>query len=70
MLAIGMFLRHLFIDNPLLNYYLLGLIKEVVNKILNSEAHQNKQNKNYSNNQLNEKNLKPRYEYLIHSNSL
>ena len=38
MLAIGMFLKHLFIDNPLLNYYLLGLIKEVVTKILNSEG--------------------------------
>lgn len=29
MLAIGNFLRHLFIDNPLLNYYLLPLLKQV-----------------------------------------
>ena len=37
MLGIGTFIRRLFIENPLLNFYMLTLLKQITQKMINSE---------------------------------
>ena len=38
MLAIGNFLRHIFIENPLINFYILSQLKDIVLKVMHSES--------------------------------
>ena len=38
MLSIGLFLKQLFVEGPLLNYNLLPLLKEITAKVVDSEG--------------------------------